>query len=134
MRLDFIDNINEFGESIVRLYDTNMAESQQLSTILKAWIKQPNTVLDLSMLPFIESRNCNVILVVGDEDEGLLTDNYETFYCKLTTEGFEGIIEALEPFCNKETLGYKWLYDIDNPIDLLYSPAGTYEDNEPMDD
>lgn len=134
MQLDFIDNINEFGESILRLYDTNMTESQQLSSVLKAWIKQPNTVLDFSMLPFIECRNCNMIFVVGDEDEGLLTDDYETFYCKLTTQGFEGVIQALEPFCTKETLGYKWLYDIDNPIDLLYSPAGTDNADEELED
>jgi hypothetical protein len=130
MRIDFIDNVNEFGESIVRLYDTDMAESQQLSSILKAWLKQPNTLLDLSMLPFIEAQNCNMIMVTGDEDEGLLTDDYKTFYCKLTSEGFEGIIEMLEPFCEKETLGYQWLYDIDNPIDLLYSPAGTDSQEE----
>jgi hypothetical protein len=134
MHLDYINDVNEFGESIVRLYGFGMAESQKFKALLTAWITNPESILDLSAIPFITCRNCNVIMVIGDEDEGILTNDYETFYCKLTLEGYQNLIALLEPFCMKETLGYQWLYDIDNPIDFLFSPAGTAEDDEPVDD
>jgi hypothetical protein len=31
--------------------------------------------------------------------------------------------KLLEPFCKKETKGFQYLYDIDNPTDLLFSPS-----------
>ena len=31
----------------------------------------------------------------------------------------------LEPFCNKETKSYQYLYDLDNPTDFIFSPSGT---------
>jgi hypothetical protein len=36
------------------------------------------------------------------------------------------MVALLDPFCNKETKGYQWLYDIDSDIDFLFSPAGTW--------
>jgi len=134
MHLDYINDVNEFGESIVRLYGFGMAESQKFKALLTAWITNPESILDLSTIPFITCRNCNVIMVIRDEDEGMLTNDYQTFYCKLTLEGYQNLIALLEPFCMKETLGYQWLYDIDNPIDFLFSPAGTAEDDGDDDD
>ena len=81
--------------------------------------------LDLSKVDFIEEGNCNLILGLFKTDEGILSRDEENFICALTLDGFKNMIEILEPFCNKETKGYQYLYDIDNPTDFLFSPAGT---------
>jgi hypothetical protein len=36
------------------------------------------------------------------------------------------MISLLDPFCIKDRKGYQYLYDIDNPIDFLFSPAGSW--------
>ena len=61
MKLDFIDNINDFGESVVRLYNFNKNEAIQFRDLIKSVIVENNTRLDLSTVPFIENRNCNLI-------------------------------------------------------------------------
>lgn len=126
MKLDFIDNINDFGESVVRLYNFNKNEAIQFRDLIKSVIVENNTRLDLSTVPFIENRNCNLILGHFKTDEGILSSDNKTFYCALTKEGYIAMLSLLEPFCVKETKGYQYLYDIDNPIDFLFSPAGTW--------
>lgn len=134
MHLDYISDVNEFGESIVRLYGFGMAESKKFQDLLSNWIKHPESILDLGKIDFINAKNCSLLLVVGDEDEGILTNDFVSFYCKLTLTGYENMIALIAPFCEKETRAYQWLYDIDNPIDFLFSPAGTAEEDEDDDD
>lgn len=126
MELDFIKNINEYGESVVRLYNFKMAESIKFRALIKEVIVKRQMKLDLSQVDFIERRNCNLILGLFKSDEGILTNDDETFYCALTLETFETMLTLLEPFCKKDTKGHQYLYEIDNPIDFLFSPAGTW--------
>ncbi len=126
MKLDYIDKINEYGDHIVRLYDFDKAEAIKFRNTLQHTIIINQQHLDLSAVDFIEARNCTLILRVSEEDEGIITSNKKQFYCNLTTKGFEQMILLLEPFCNKETKGYQWLYDIDSSTDFLFSPGGTW--------
>jgi hypothetical protein len=126
MELDFINNVNEFDESVVRLYNFNKEEAILFRDLIKNVIIENKTRLDLSKVPFIENRNCNLILGHFKTDEGILSSDHKTFYCALTKEAYITMINLLEPFCTKETKGYQYLYDIDNPIDFLFSPAGTW--------
>lgn len=126
MELDYIDNINEFGESVVRLYNFTPDEARQLRDLLQDTIIERNEQLDLSQVDFIEPRNCNLILGPFKTDEGILPANPTTFYCALTLESFRTMISLLEPFCRKASQGHQYLYDLDNPIDFLCAPAGTW--------
>jgi len=126
MELDYIDKVNGFGESIVRLYNFDKNEVIKFSALIEEIIVVRKEKLDLSEVDFIETRNCNLILGLYKSDKGIVTNDNETFYCALTVEGFTAILKLLEPFCEKETKGYQFLYDIDNPIDFLFSPAGTW--------
>lgn len=126
MELDFIDNINEFGENVVRLYNFNKSEAIKFRTLINVTIIERNQRLDLSQIDFIETRNCNLILGLFKTDEGILTSDHKTFYCALTLESYSKMLKLLEPFCEKETKGYQYLYDVDNPTDFLFSPAGTW--------
>lgn len=125
MELDFIGNINNYGEHVVRLYNFDKSEAIKFKALIKDTIITKKEKLDLSTVDFIQMRNCNLILGLYKVDEGILSKDYKTFYCLLTMETYENMLLLLEPFCIKETKGYKFLYEIDTPTDFLFSPAGT---------
>ena len=125
MELDFIDNINEFGENVVRLYNFDKYQAIKFRDLIKETIVKRKQKLVLSQVDFIEIRNCNLILGLFKTDEGILSVDHKTFYCALTLEGYNNLLNLIEPFCEKDTKGYQYLYDIDNPTDFLFAPAGT---------
>lgn len=126
MQLDFIENVNEYGESVVRLYDFDMAHAIKFKMLIEEVVINRKEKLNLAEIEFIEPRNCNLILGIFKDDEGILSADNEIFYCMLTQKGYEEMLNKLVPFCEKETKGYQYLYDLDNPIDFLFSPAGTW--------
>ena len=125
MEVDFIDNINEYGENVVRLFNFDKYEAIKFRDLIKDTIVKRKQKLVLSQVDFIEIRNCNLILGLFKTDEGIFSVDHKTFYCALTIEGYHTMLKLLEPFCKKETKGYQYLYDIDNPTDFLFAPAGT---------
>ena len=125
MELDFIDNINEYGENVVRLYNFDKYEAIKFRDLIKDTIVDKKQKLVLSQVDFIKTHNCNLILGLFKTDEGIFSVDHKTFYCALTLEGYHTMLKLLEPFCKKETKGYQYLYDIDNPTDFLFAPAGT---------
>tara|TARA_B110001450_G_scaffold238142_1_gene244945 strand:+ start:7427 stop:7807 length:381 start_codon:yes stop_codon:yes gene_type:complete len=126
MKLDYIDNLNEFGENVIRLYDFDKNQAIKFRDLIENTIINGKKQLDLSKIEFIEPRNCNLILGLFKSEEGIFSKDNKTFYCALTIEGYINMIKLLQPFCLKETKGYQYLYDIDNPTDFLFSPAGTW--------
>lgn len=127
MILDYLPEINNFGEKLIRLYDFDQKEALEFAKTLKKVVVDDLQVLDIASLPFISNKNCNLILRLSYEDEGIRTNNEETFYCDLTLDGFVKMLELIRPFCTKETRSHQYLYDIDTPIDFLFSPLGTWE-------
>ena len=125
MQLDFIDNINEYGENVVRLFNFDKYEAIKFRDLIKETIVERKQKLVLSQVDFIEIHNCNLILGLFKTDEGIFSVDHKTFYCALTLEGYYTMLKLLEPFCEKDTRGYQYLYDLDNPTDFLFAPAGT---------
>jgi len=66
------------------------------------------------------------VLALYKEDEGIISTDNQTFFCALTLGAFHDMIDLLEPFCKKNSKGHQYLYDLDNPNDFLFSPAGTW--------
>lgn len=126
MQLDYIHNINNSGEHMIRLYNFDMAQAIQFRNNIQEHILKNKRSLSLHDLPFIEARNCELTLRIADDDIGIVTEDTVLFFCDLTLEGFQEMVDLLAPFCLKETKGYQWLYDIDNEIDFLFSPGGTW--------
>ena len=126
MELDYIGNINEFGENLIRLYNFDKSQVIKFRNLIEDTIVIRKLQLDLSKVDFIKGRNCNLILGLFKTDEGIIRVDNKTFYCALTLEGYKHMLKLLEPFCKKETKGFQYLYDIDNPTDFLFSPAGTW--------
>ena len=126
MKLDYIDNINEYGDNMIRLYEFDRSQAIMFRQAIQETIIINNKQLDLSTLDFIQSRNCNLSMRIADTDEGITTPDEIIFFCDLTLREYENMVSLLEPFCKKETKGYQWLYDIDSQTDFLFSPAGTW--------
>ena len=126
MELDYIANVNEFGEHVVRLYNFDKSQVIKFKELIEDSIVNRKQKLDLSKVDFIEARNCNLILGLFETDEGIFSVDDKTFFCALTLEGYKKMLKLLEPFCKKETKGHQYLYDIDNHTDFLFSPAGTW--------
>jgi hypothetical protein len=125
MKLDYIDNYNELQENLVRLYNFDKAEAIKFRDLLTEVVILKKQKLDLSKVDFIEPVNCNLIFGLFKTDEGILTKDNQTFFCILTLKGFENMVQLIEPFCNKETRSHQYLYDIDNPTDLLFCPSAS---------
>ena len=126
MELDYIENVNGLGENIVRLYNFNKTEAIKLKELIEDIIINKKQRLDLSQIDFIEPRNCNLVLGLFKSDEGILSEDNKTFYCILTLRGDINMVNLIEPFCKKESRGFQYLYDIDNPTDFLFSPSATW--------
>ncbi|MFK8046767.1 MAG: hypothetical protein AB8B72_14810 [Crocinitomicaceae bacterium] len=126
MELDFIDHVNEFGENMVRLYNFDKAQAILFRDLIQSVIIEKKQKLYLSEIDFIEPRNCKLIMGLFKEDEGIFTLDKETFFCALTENGYQEMLKRLEPFCKKETIGHSYLYELDNPTDFLFAPAGTW--------
>jgi hypothetical protein len=126
MELDYIENVNGLDENVVRLYNFNMAEAIKFRDLIKETIIDKKKRLDLSEVDFIEPRNCNLLFGLFESDEGILTKDNETFFCVLTMESFVDMVKLLEPFCKKESRGFQYLYDVDTPTDLLFSPTASW--------
>ena len=125
MKLDYIDNYNELQENLVRLYNFDMAEAIKFRDLLIEVVILKKQKLDLSQVDFIEPVNCNLILGLFKTDEGILTKDNQTFFCILTLKSFENMVKLIEPFCKKESRAHQYLYDIDNPTDLLFCPSAS---------
>jgi hypothetical protein len=125
MTLDYIHDINEYGDSIVRLFNFGRQEAILFRDAIHQIVIIDKEELDLSTLNFIQLNDCNLTLVIGNEDEGIFSNRKNNFICSLTLEAYKQMLNLIEPFCNKELNGFQYLYDIDTPIDFLFSPSGT---------
>jgi len=126
MELDYIENINEYGDNVVRLYNFDKSEAIKFSELIQNIIIQNKCRLDLSKIDFIERRNCNLILGLFTSDEGIISPDNENFFCILTLESYKNMLKLIDPFCKKESKAHQYLYDIDTPTDFLFAPAGTW--------
>lgn len=125
MKLDYSGPINEYGDNFVRLFDFGIDEAILFHNLLSETLLVEETHLNLDDVDFIELRNCNLILRLCDTDEGIWTDDNENFYCDMTVEGYQQMLKLIKPFCERETKGFQYLYDVDSLCDLLFAPGGT---------
>jgi hypothetical protein len=128
MKLDFLDEINEYNDQVIRLFDFDKSEARKFSNAIQETIIRKEESLDLSTLDFIQSVNCRLIMHLSEEDEGILTLDNNLFFCDLTKEGYEKIVRLIEPYCVKDLRSFQSLYDLDSNIDLIFAPFGRDQD------
>jgi hypothetical protein len=128
MELDYLENVNGLDENVVRLYNFNKAEAILFRDLLVETVILKKEKLNLAEVDFITPRNCNLILGLFKTNEGILTKDNQTFFCVLTLAIFINMIHLLDPFCQKESKGYQYLYDLDNSTELLFSQTASLVD------
>ena len=133
MKIEFLDDISKGGKcpqvvsnQLVRLYDFDTSQAAMLKEAIQKTEIEGKGEINLSSLEFIDPVNCNLNLRISKEDIGIMTQDKINFVCCLTIAGFKEMIYFLVPFCVGDADGYQWLYDLDCPIDFLFSPGGTW--------
>ncbi len=122
MKLEFLDNVNEYEDQIIRLYNFDKNEAIKFRDAIQETIIKNKLPLDLNTLDFIESINCKLTLHIYESDEGILSMDNKTFFCDLTIDGYMNMLNLIEPFCIKETRSFAMLYELDTQMDFLFSP------------
>jgi|LakMenEpi03Aug12_release.lakeMendotaPanAssembly.Ray.scaffolds.fasta_scaffold713495_2 hypothetical protein len=131
MKIEYIHDLTDGGkykqvvsENLIRLFDFDKIQTNKLISLITEEILIKKDILDFSKLDFIESINCNLILMLSSEDKGIIkSDNAGNFKCYLTEESYNDFIEIMESVDK----GYNWLcVTSDENIDFLYSPGGTW--------
>lgn len=133
MKLEWINDIYEESEmegmefeEIVRFFDFTMQEADLLSKAIQYFVLEKKENLDVTRLTFVEALNCNLIFVLASEDIGIEYIEKTGFVCGLTVSGYEKMLKLMEPFTKRDLKSYQWLYDLDTPVDLLFSPKGSW--------
>jgi hypothetical protein len=133
MKLEFVKDTttnghfsDEVNEQLIRLYDFDAMEANQFCMAIQENLIDKKQTIDLHLLNFIQPINCNVSLHLANQNDGIQTLDHQNFVCNLTLESYAEIIKLCEPFCQNKSRGYRWLYDLDTPIDFLFSPHGTW--------
>jgi len=124
MILDFIDNINGFGDNIVRLSNFTHQEATSFKSLMTESIIIENNAFELKDVEFIESKDCSLTFRIGLEDEGISTSDKKSFFCDMTVAGYRNMIALIEPYCKRDRKSYTMLYDVDSNTDLLFTPSG----------
>jgi len=125
MKLEFLDNINEYQDQVIRLFNFDRTEAIQFRDAIQKTLIEKEQALDLNSLEFIEKINCKLILHISETNEGIFSMDNKTFFCDLTMDGYKNMIQLLEPFCIKDSKSFTMLYDLDTQIDFLFSPYGS---------
>lgn len=123
MQLEFLQDVNNYGEDIIRLYGFDSAEAIKFKAVVDKLIIDGNYIT-LSTLDFIQPINCDLTLRIAPTDEGIMRIDETNFICDLTKACYEEMSRLIEPFCKKESRGFQFLYELDVPIDFLFSPDG----------
>lgn len=133
MKLEFLDDISDGGkyeggvtDQLLRLYDFDKIQADKFRHAIQCTIIEKKETLDLSDLEFIEPINCNLTLRLAETGIGITTNDKTNFICDLTINEYKHMINLLEPFCIEDSNGYQWLYDLNTPIEFLFSPGGTW--------
>lgn len=124
MKLEFLNELNEYGDQLLKLYGFTTIEAGKFRDAIQKTIIDSNLALDLNTLDFIESINCKLVLHISEEDEGIITIDDKVFFCDLTIDGYRNMLTLIEPYCNKNLRSFQYLYDLDTQIDFLFSPGG----------
>jgi len=106
-----------------------LEEARLLRQVIKSDFLTERKQLILSALDFIQKVNCDLTFQISAPDKGIVQENDGIFTCYLPKSFYEEMIFLMEPFCNKESGGYQWLYGwgaTDSDIEFLFSPFGSW--------
>ncbi|RAK70392.1 hypothetical protein [Hymenobacter edaphi] len=131
MKLELLDDLSAGGrfadvvsECLLRLSDFDEAQTAALIGLIEARLLGAGRPLPLAEVPFIRAVNCQLTLVLGAADAGIVeTGQPQQFICQLTPEAYHVLLVRLRAVAAGS--GYHWLCETSAAdIDFLYSPGG----------
>lgn len=109
----------------MRFYDFSAETAQLLRDAIRRWLEAGENMLAIHELPFVNASDRTLSFRVNEADAGIIQDSPGHLECRLTRGGYEQMLELMAPF-TEGSRGYAWLYDLDTPIELLFSPSGNW--------
>lgn len=95
---------------LIRLCEFNRSEAQQLRQLVKSLVTGDHEHVALQNEMWVESvSGCSLDLRVGTRDDGVRQVQPLRFECVLSTEGWRGVEELLEPFSQPDSSGFQSL-------------------------
>lgn len=131
MKLEHLPNanVNDSGDDLIRLFDFTVPEVKALINVIRTRLISNEKSIQLELLDFIHPLNCTLVLALSETDSGIRKNAYADFTCSLTREGFQRMIELIEPFAEEDATGYQWLFDLpaeSTRIEFLFSINGKW--------
>lgn len=126
MKLELLEDVNDHSDGIVRLYDFDSQEIDQLCAALRNSLVNSKHDFKVSSLSFVQIINCDLTFRISSNDKGISNTSKSLLYCDLTWEAYLKMIELIEQFRKSESNGFQWLLDLDSPIELLLSKNGKW--------
>ena len=126
MKLQHLPSAPTVDEELIRLFDFGPEETNMLVAAITHWLRDSSTPLELDKLPFMSTENCTLRFLLAAHDEGIHKVSPGAYDCRLTLDSFGQMLELMGPFRRDGTTGFQWLYDLDTPIEFLFSPNGSW--------
>ena len=128
MKIKHINDINEAGDEIIMVYDFDTTEAQAFGEQLLKLGSGEQQEIDIREIEFINLENCGLKLRIADIDTGIHPeeDSGSNFICELTRSSYSAMAELVKAYDAENNTGSHWLYNIDTPIDFLFSSGGTW--------
>ena len=114
------------GRSADQAVDFGPEQANMLVAAFASWFRDTSLPPDLDKLPLISAVNCKLGLVLATQDKSICEVSSSTYDRRITVHSFGRMLELTKPLAKGKAGGYHWLYDVDTPIDLLFSPNGSY--------
>lgn len=114
MKLEHLPNanVNDSGDDLIRLFDFTVSEVKALINVIRTGLIANEKSIQLELLDFIHPLNCTLVLALSETYSGIRKNAYADFAWSLTREGFQRMIELIEPFAEEDATGYRWLFDL----------------------
>ena len=128
MKVEYLENINyDYPDnSLIRIYDFTREESKLFSRKIMELLNSKQSI-KMRGISFVEMINCDLELIVGIEDQGIIEVENKKYTCILKDETYKNMVEMIDSYNKSEKLsGYHWLYDLNINIDFLYSQNGDW--------
>ncbi|HTZ72715.1 MAG TPA: hypothetical protein VMB47_02245 [Candidatus Aquilonibacter sp.] len=111
---------------LIRLYDFNQSEVQQLKHFVKLLVNGERQHVALQNEVWVNPvADCSLILRRGTRNEGVRLIRGLEFECVMNSNGWNNVEGLLEPFCEGSASGFQWLSD-GGRVALLISQSGQW--------
>ena len=129
MKLDRVEDINEYHDSVIRIWDFSRDDLAALVDAFSEIVSGATSQLELRTRTRLENVDgTQLIIAVSDVDKGVVTgEQPDIFWCRLTSHTWMQNITSIQHLMENDfTRGYHWLHNCNVPYELLLSFSGKW--------